>query len=241
MLYGREPPALLRYEEGSTSNFDLEESLKQRDAALNVVKQCLTRAQELMKDQADKHMRNAELMVGDMVYLKLRPYRQHSVAKIFCQKLAAKFYGPYKVLERIGKAAYRLELPVESKIHFVFHISQIKKALGVHTQVQQLPPVCLGEVAGELDPEDVLAKRYNMKGEFELLVHWRDSTDLDDSWITSREFVACFPSYKLEGKLGFDGRGIDRYHKVYVRRKNNRVAEQSKDDVAEDVGSEVNE
>lgn len=127
------------------------------------------------------------------------------MVKRFCQKLAAKFYGPYKVLERIGKASYKLFLPAESKIHPVVHISQIKKALGESTQVQQLPPVCLGEVAGELVPDEVLAKRYNMKGELELLVHWRDSTEVDDSWMPSREFVACFPSYKLEGKLGLHG------------------------------------
>lgn len=70
----RDVPALLGYEDRSTNNFELEESLKQRDAVWNVIKKSLVRAQELMKDQADNHTRGVELSVGDMVYLKLRPY-----------------------------------------------------------------------------------------------------------------------------------------------------------------------
>ncbi|KAL4583582.1 hypothetical protein LXL04_008160 [Taraxacum kok-saghyz] len=50
-----------------------------------------------MKIQADKHRREVEYNVGDLVYIKLKPYRQHSVAKHKYKKLAPRFYGPYKI------------------------------------------------------------------------------------------------------------------------------------------------
>lgn len=69
----------------------------------------------------------------------------------------------------------------------------------------QLPPVCLEEAFTELVPEDVLAKRYTGEGNTELLVRWQGKSEVDDSWMSSVEFVQRFPSYKLEGKLGFGG------------------------------------
>lgn len=55
------------------------------------------------------------------------------------QKLAAKYYGPFEVLEKIGQTAYRLRLLLDLKIHHVFHISQLKHVLGNHHEVNQLP------------------------------------------------------------------------------------------------------
>lgn len=76
------------------------------------IKEHLIKAQEVMKSNADKHQRDLKFYVGALVFLKLRPYRQNSLAKRFCQKQAARFYGPFEILECIGPVAYRLKLPV---------------------------------------------------------------------------------------------------------------------------------
>ncbi|GKD58650.1 ty3-gypsy retrotransposon protein [Tanacetum coccineum] len=53
--------------------------------------------------QANRKCRDVEFNVGDMVLVKLQPYRQVTLAKSCCNKLAKRCYGPFKVLERVEK------------------------------------------------------------------------------------------------------------------------------------------
>lgn len=81
LLYGRDPPQLLAYESGSTNNFELEQSFQERDEWLRDIKAHLVHSQQLMKNNADKHIRDLQVVVGDLVFFKLQPYRQNLVSK----------------------------------------------------------------------------------------------------------------------------------------------------------------
>lgn len=65
-----------------------------------------------------------------MVYLKIQPYRHTSLSLHRSLKLHPKFYGPFRVVEKIGKVAYKLLLPNGCQLHPVFLVSQLKKHIG---------------------------------------------------------------------------------------------------------------
>jgi hypothetical protein len=69
------------------------------------------RAQQCQKLQADKHRIERSFQVGDAVYLKLQPYVQTSIATRANNKLSFSYFGPYRVLAKVGTVAYKLLLP----------------------------------------------------------------------------------------------------------------------------------
>lgn len=55
---------------------------------------------------------------------------QHSVAQCHSTKLERKYFGPFRVVDRVGPVSYDLALPTRSGIHDVFHVSLLKHAHG---------------------------------------------------------------------------------------------------------------
>ena len=51
-------------------------------------------------------------------------------------KLLPNYYGPYKVLQKIGTMAYKLELLASSRVHPFFHVSCLKNVIGENLLVQ---------------------------------------------------------------------------------------------------------
>ena len=88
-------------------------------------------AQTRHKSYADDKQRDLTFSVDDYVYLKVSPMREIRRFNVK-GKLAPRYIGPFKVLERKGEVSYRLELPTNLfGVHDVFHISQLKKCLRV--------------------------------------------------------------------------------------------------------------
>ncbi|OMO64097.1 reverse transcriptase [Corchorus capsularis] len=97
IVYGQPAPLHRPYLPGDSSVAAIDRSLQAREATLKLLKFHLTRAQERMKAQADKKRSDRAFEIADMVYLKLQPYRQSSVATRVNMKLCTRFYGPYKL------------------------------------------------------------------------------------------------------------------------------------------------
>lgn len=112
-----------------------------------------------MRDQANKNRANVEFKEGDLVYLKLKPYRQQSLARRRYEKLAARFYGPYKILQRLGKVAYKLVLPPTTTIHPVFHVSLLRSAYDIPSNPTQLPPQLNAEMELVVRPASIKGVR----------------------------------------------------------------------------------
>lgn len=138
------------------------------------------------------------------MYLKLQPYWQKSVAFRSSMKLSPWFFGPYKVLARIGPVAYKLELPEGSQIHNVFHVSLLKKHDGHITIVShQLPPVSdTSEILPQ--PEAVLDTRIVQKGRYrpktKILVKWIGAPIEDATWENRWRFLKTYPAFILADK-----------------------------------------
>jgi hypothetical protein len=86
--------------------------------------------QSRQKNYADRRRRPLVFDIGDYVYLKVTPMKKKRFG--VRRKLATRFVGPYKILERRGPVACKLELSETMSIVFLFfHVSQLKKCLRV--------------------------------------------------------------------------------------------------------------
>ena len=124
--------------------------------------------------------------IGDLVFLRLPTYKQSSLKVSGAEKLKPPFYGPYQIIKRIGEVAYEVELPENSKIHNIFHVSRLKRVLKKHINpcVDLLPLDNEGKLI--LEPEIVLKRhdrRLRNKTILEYLVKWKNIPKEDATWV----------------------------------------------------------
>ncbi|MCH81804.1 hypothetical protein A2U01_0002597 [Trifolium medium] len=183
-VVNRSPSVLARCVQGETRVEVVQRDLVDRDEALRQLKTQLLKAQERMRNQADKRRIDRNFVCGEWVFVKLRAHRQQSVATRINAKLAAKYYGPYPIIEKIGVVAYKLKLPAGSRVHPVFHVSLLKKAVGEYQKEDELPEL-LEEPIEVYEPEAVLAARkVKQQGEEikQVFVHWKGKTIEEATW-----------------------------------------------------------
>jgi hypothetical protein len=185
-LYGYHPPSITSSLKEKSKVQAVEDHIENQQQVLQILKDNLTMAQNRMKQQADQHRSERSFEVGDWVFLRLQPYKQMSLKQAKKDnKLSPKYYGPYKVFQKIGTMAYKLELPASSRVHPVFHVSCLKKVIGDKIPFQTILPELDEEGKMILEPEAITNTRIcqlRNRSISEYLIKWRKLPAEDSTW-----------------------------------------------------------
>lgn len=213
LVCGRKPPVITRLLQGETRVATVQKELEERDEALKQLRAHLQRAHDRMKYFADEKRTESSYNVGEWVFLKLRPHRQQSVVSRTNAKLAARYYGLFQIVERIGAVAYKLRLPEGSRVHPIFHISLLKRTIGDYAVESKLPHKVEGSCVEQFVPEKVLVTRFNGLGEQrvkQVLVQCTNRVVDEATWEDMETITNQFPEFNLEDKVAFLEGGIVR-------------------------------
>lgn len=115
----------------------------------------------------------------------MQPYRQNTFGLRGSLKPRAKYYAPFKVLEMIGRMAYKIQLPDDAHIHPVFHVSQLKKHIG--NNAIPIPELPLVGPDGKVKtiPVEILQRRVVPTGNEPMVpwsIHWENRSREDATW-----------------------------------------------------------
>nr|GFC18661.1 putative reverse transcriptase domain-containing protein [Tanacetum cinerariifolium] len=126
-LYGRKCHSPVCWTEVGEAQILSPELIQDTIEKIIQIKQGMQAARDRQKSYADLKRKPMKLQVGDNVMLKVSPWK--TVVRFGKRgKLNPRYVGPFKVLERIGDVAYKLDLPEElSRVHNTFHVSNLKK------------------------------------------------------------------------------------------------------------------
>jgi hypothetical protein len=207
VLYGH-PPRYFGIHSEDCAIPELQVWLKERRLMHSLIQQHLNRAQQHMKNMADKKRSFRSFELGDWVYIKLQPYVQSSVAARANHKLAFRYFGPFQVIQKFGSVAYKLQLPTTSSIHPVFHVSQLKAAKGFQGALHSTLPS--SDDAFQY-PIMLLDNRLIKKGNTtvsQVLIQWSDTAVEDATWEDLEDLRARFPEALAWGQATFQGEGI---------------------------------
>ncbi|WMV10285.1 hypothetical protein MTR67_003670 [Solanum verrucosum] len=113
-------------------------------------------------------------------------------------KLSPRYVGPYRILKKIGKMAYELELPADlAAVHPAFHISLLKKCVGDPASIVPLESVAVKDSLSYEDvPVEILdrqVRRLRNKEVASVKVLWRSQSVEGATWEAEAAMKSKYP------------------------------------------------
>jgi len=198
-LYGRPCRTLLCCTQVGERSMIGPEIVEETTEKIKSVRDKMRAAQDRQKHYADKRRKELKFAVGDMVYLKMITFKGR-VRISGRRKLDPRYLGPFRVIERVGSVAYKLDLPSEMEaFHNVFHVSQLRKCL---TDQDVLIPEIPSDLGTNLTLEtrpvrivDRMEKAMRKKTIQMVKVIWDCNGREETTWETEARMKAEFPKW----------------------------------------------
>ncbi|GKB37889.1 putative reverse transcriptase domain-containing protein [Tanacetum coccineum] len=145
VLYGRKCRSHVCWTKVGEAQLTSPELIQEPTEKIVLIKERIQAAQDRQKSYANLKRKPMEFEVGDRVKLKVLPWK--GVVRFGKRgKLNPRYVGPFKVLAKVGKVAYKLELPQElSRVHHTFHVSNLKKCYADEPLVMPLDLLAIRE------------------------------------------------------------------------------------------------
>ncbi|XP_073031304.1 uncharacterized protein [Primulina eburnea] len=166
-----------------------------------MIKERLKAAQEKQKSWADLKRRPLELEISEKAYVKVSPMK--GVVRFGKSgKLNPRYVGPFEILEKVGTLAYRLAFPPGmSRIHNVFHISQLRKYVPDPSHVLKVTPLMIeGKLNEELIFEEVPTRIVDSEDQVlrnrtipYVKVQWSNHTERAATWELVEKMRSQYP------------------------------------------------
>ncbi|GJS38201.1 reverse transcriptase domain-containing protein [Tanacetum coccineum] len=154
-------------------------------------------ARDRQKSYANIRRKPMVFQVGDRVMLKVSPWK--GVVRFGKRgKLNPRYVGPFKVIERVGTVAYKLELPQQlSRVHNTFHVSNLKKCLSDESLVIPLEELRVDDklhfVEEPIEVMDHKIKQLKRSRILIIKVRWNSKRCPKFTWEREDQFKQKYP------------------------------------------------
>ena len=196
-LYGRKCRSPVGWFEKGEAQLIGPELVQQAVEKVKIIRDRLLTAQSRQKSYADNRRRDLEFQANDWVFLKVSPMK--GVMRFGKKgKLSPRYIGPYKIIRKVGRVAYELDLPSEfESVHPVFHVSMLRKCIGDPARVVPIDDV---QVTEKLTYEEVpiaildrQVRRLRNKEVPSVKVLWRNNNREEMTWEAEEKMKSMYP------------------------------------------------